>query len=92
MAARIICRKPRNTHSAPLLDKLQLDSLQERRAEHIVAIVNQLLGDTCPPALRDMFTKTELGHISNSSTGNPKHMIGKKRFSVHAELLYNSRF
>lgn len=91
MAARIICRKPRNTHSAPLLDQLRLDSLQDRREEHIIALVKQLLGDTCPPALSGMFTKTELGNVSNSSTRDPKHRIGKKRFSVHAELLYNSK-
>ena len=41
-ASRIILGAPRNTHSAPLLEKLNLETLVKRRGKHVREIVARL--------------------------------------------------
>jgi len=47
-AARIICRAPRDCHSAPLLELLGLESLEIRRSNHIVKLVDSSLIQAAP--------------------------------------------
>ena len=51
IASRVICRAPRNSHSAPLLDSLQLESLESRRIAHVAKIVRAALKGETHPAL-----------------------------------------
>ena len=39
ISARIICGVPRDAHSAPLLESLNLESLESRRTKHVVNTV-----------------------------------------------------
>ena len=87
MASRVICRAPRNAHSAPLLQSLQLDSLESRRNAHIVLLVSQILEGNSHPGLNHMFTLGEHGTAVNEIV--PRLQIGKRRFSTYAKLLYN---
>ena len=88
MASRIICRAPRNSHSEPLLERLQLDSLSKRRITHIVSIVDQILKGESHPGVSNMFHLTDEGRADNDSIC--RLQVGNRRFSVFAKMLYNS--
>ena len=56
IASRIICGASRNTHSAPLLEAQNLESLDKRRTDHIISRVESIISENCHPALLNMFT------------------------------------
>ena len=89
MASRVICKAPRNTHSAPLLETLKLDSLQDRRQDHIVRLVDSILAGDTHPALLDMFQQATDGSAVNDQTA--RIGIGRRRFSIFAKETYNQR-
>jgi Reverse transcriptase (RNA-dependent DNA polymerase) len=89
MASRIICGVARNAHSAPLLNKLLLDPLDDRRSSHAISVVRSVMEGSCHPALRDLLRSAEDGlrrNVPCSRIG-----MGKRRFSVYASALYNNR-
>jgi len=88
MSARIICRAPRNAHAAPLIERLQLDTLENRRKKHVNGIVEAIIAKKCHPVVRDMFELTENNflEIKPTLTGH-----GKKRFCVAAANIYNEQ-
>jgi hypothetical protein len=55
MAARIIKQVPRLTHSAPLLEELGLEPLEERRKKHVVDMVVKCLENKCHPRISELF-------------------------------------
>jgi Reverse transcriptase (RNA-dependent DNA polymerase) len=83
IGSRIICGVPRNAHSAPLLESLQLDSLEDRRAAHVRSIVKSILDKNTHPALMKMFHCSEDGTIGNSQTA--RTVMGRRRFSIYAK-------
>jgi hypothetical protein len=87
-AARIITRSPRLAHSEPLLNKLELKSLTERREQHVINIVNSILDNRCHPALMNMFTRTD---NTIATDFNPRTAAGKKCFQNLAVSIYNRR-
>ena len=87
IGSRVICGAPRDAHSEPLLQSLQLESLESRRCKHVIQIVDAILEKKCHPALLDMFTKMTDGTVVNAQTARLN--IGKKRFSIAAKEIYN---
>ena len=87
IASRLICRAPRQTHSAPLLEALKLRPLEERRTDHILNLVSSILDGNIHPALQYMFWRSSNGSIENDHKG--RIGIGKRRFSVFAKELAN---
>ena len=81
IAARIICDKPHDFHSKPLLEELKLDSLKRRRNQHAIDLATSILSRQTHPAL--------FGILDNNSE-NKRTKIGQKRFSVIAEQLLNN--
>jgi hypothetical protein len=88
IAARVICDAQRDAHSQPLLDKLQLKSLCERRNDRVNMLVKNILAGNCHPSLSEMFRMKPDGTVHNDETARLR--FGSKRFSVHARELYNS--
>ena len=64
IASRIICGAARNTHSAPLLEALNLESLDKRRTDHIISLVDSIISENCHPALLNMFTVLQNSNVS----------------------------
>lgn len=89
IASRIILRAPRNAHSAPLQKTLGLDSLEIRRTNHIVKLVETCMSDTCHPAFHGMFDRQPDGTAANKFTARTG--IGRRRFSIFAKGIYNTR-
>ena len=87
IASRIICGAARNTHSAPLLEALNLESLDKRRTDHIISLVDSIISENCHPALLNMFTVLQNGKVSTDQQA--RIGIGKRRFSVFAPGKYN---
>ena len=87
-AARIICQAPRDAHSDPLLDLLQLSSLQSRRDEHILSLVDTFIAGNTHPALRDMFEVEQDGGIRVQAY---RTVAAKRSFRPVAITLYNNR-
>ena len=88
IASRVICRAPRDAHSAPLLEMLHLESLDTRRRAHIGKIVDAALSGNSHPSLTGMFTKDSNGLTTNDHTA--RIGIGKRRFSIFAKDISNS--
>jgi len=87
-AARIIYDLPRDAHAAPLLDELQLQSLECRRNKHIVGIVKTILEGECHPALMGMFEAGTDGRIQPKYT--PRTALGGKRFACTGASVFNA--
>jgi len=87
-AARIICGVPRDTHAAPLLDELGLQSLECRRNKHIIGIVRSILENECHPALQEMFKAGTDGRILTPYS--PRTALGAKRFSCTGATIFNA--
>ena len=51
LASRIICGAPRDGHSEPLQQLLRLESLKDRRTEHVLQVVMLILNKRCHPGL-----------------------------------------
>lgn len=88
MSVRAIYRLPRNAHSQPLMDKLGLDSLTNRRRIHIISIINSILQNKCHPSLAGMFELDGEGMLV-STRGEAKKSIGRKRFSNYATTVFS---
>lgn len=78
IASRIICNCPRDAHAAPLLEELQLNSLESRRKLHINDIVSKCLNNNAHPALSRLFS-TEDGVMT--ATADNRTRAGGRRFS-----------
>ena len=89
IASRIICDVPRNTHSAPLLEELRLESLDSRRVAHVCQIVTKCLRGHIYPAFLSWFSAAEDGQIY--ITTQPTSTSGRKRFKYAAAVLYNEQ-
>jgi len=84
VAARIICHAPKLTHAAPLLESLELETMESRRADHIRTLVESFLSGNCHPAMRDIFIRKQDGAFETIDPQNSRTVIGKKRFSAFA--------
>ena len=85
-AARLILGAPRLAHSEPLLAKLKLDSLENRRSRHLFNLVESILQESVHPALLGYFEQES--PISAVSHFKPKTAIGRKAFQYRGELAY----
>jgi hypothetical protein len=88
IAARVICDAQRDAHSQPLLDKLQLKPLCERRNHRVTTLVKNILAGNCHPSMKEMFTSEPAGTVHNDESARLR--FGTKRFSIYARELYNS--
>src|SRR6266496_243475 len=88
IAARVICGATRDAHAAPLLQSLQLDSLEARRQHHAITLVQNILSGNCHPSLIGLFKLDSDGKVSNEESSQIK--FGRKRFSLYAKDLVNS--
>jgi len=89
MGARIILRAPRNAHAAPLMQTLRLDTLENRRNNHIIELVEACMSDAPHPAFKGMFERQPDGSAANDATARTG--IGRRRFSIYAKTLFNAR-
>ena len=84
IAARLICNASRDTHAEPLLQKLGLDKLKDRRKAHVTDVVKSILDGQSHPTLSSILclndSRTE---ITLPST---RTKIGFRRFAVQAAL------
>ncbi len=87
-AACIIFGLPRDAHAAPLLEALQLQSLESRRQDHVVKIVSFILDGEYHPAFNKFFTAGLDGRIE--STYAPRTAFGRKRFTCTGANAYNA--
>ena len=88
-AARIICQVPSDSHADPLLEELGLQSLQDRRIQHLLKIVSSCLEGNCHPEFINKF----LQDSSNSHAiilPNTRTALGKKRFSYVGAEKFNA--
>ena len=87
IAARIILGLPRDAHAAPLLETLNLPSLESRRIEHIADLVQAALDERCHPALHRFFRTTDAGDVTGDCVA--RIGVGRKRFKIHGALVHN---
>ena len=90
IASRIICDEPRDAHADPLLMKLGLQKLGERRENKIIKEVRRILNNDCHPCLTNMFTVRSDGNIQNNE--KCRTTFGKKRFSYYACDIFNKMY
>ena len=77
--ARIICGAARNTHSSPLLE-----TLDKRRTDHVISLVESIISENCHRALLNMFTVLQ---NSNLSTDQQARILGSESdVSVYLRL------
>jgi hypothetical protein len=86
-AARIIFGLPRDAHAQPLLDALQLPSLESRRGDRLCSIVDSILRGSCHPAFVGYFGVGTDGMIQIDSA--PRTQFGGKRFKRNGAVTYN---
>ena len=89
IAARVIYKAPRDAHSEPILEALGIESLEKRRSDHIIDLVEAIIEKNCHPAFFNFFHPPQDGILP--ITVNPRLKIGGKRFSVMGAQLYNDR-
>lgn len=87
IASRIICDEPRDAHSDPLLMRLGLQSLGERREKKILKEVKKIINNDCHPSLANMFSIRSDGLIYNNVQSRTS--FSNKRFSVYAAKVFN---
>ena len=86
IASRIICDAPRDAHAAPLLESLSLKSLEERRSDHILSTVINIVSGNCHPAFKDYF---QLAADETISAIHSRLKMGNKRFKIIGASIYN---
>ena len=86
-AVRLICHAPRNSHAAPLMEELKLETLEKRRKDHILKIVDNIIERKCHPALMNMFQENKENDLLEIKTTKTVH--GKKRFCITGAIAYN---
>ena len=89
IAARVIFNVPRDAHSEPLLNALNLQPLSERRNEHIIQLIQSFVSRQCHPAFWNFFEMLPDGTIKINSSSRLR--IGEKRFSVLGARIFNNR-
>jgi Reverse transcriptase (RNA-dependent DNA polymerase)/Endonuclease-reverse transcriptase len=87
ISSRIIMHAPRNAHSATLQLSLNLETLEKRRHDHIIALIRSCVSGKCHPTFRDKFVLCPDETVMNNCTA--KRSIGHKRFSVYAKKIFN---
>ena len=88
-AARIILGAPRLAHSAPLIEQLGLQSLEERRMDHVFNIVRSIIEGNCHPAIRNYFSTVTNGSIVPRTLFRTN--IGKKSFLSRAVSIWDCK-
>ena len=88
IASRIITNSTPQTHSAPLLLQLGLDSLESRRRSHVLSLVEDILTGKSHPYFKDYFN-SDHATVSLGVTGNK---LDNKRFAhfgiaIHKEQI-----
>lgn len=87
IASRIICGVGSDAHSAPLLEELDLKSLEDRRKNHIINIVENCIKGTCHPAFSSMFAIDSDDHIKTGT--KPRTIVGAKQLYFRGANIYN---
>jgi hypothetical protein len=87
IAARVISHAPRNAHAAPLLEELDLQSLEDRRLLHITDLVKACLSNERHPAFENFFALENNKMLKTNPT--PKNSACKKQFSHFGAEVYN---
>src|SRR3989442_2514872 len=77
IAARIITGVPSQSHSAPLLLQLDLESLHVRRLDHYATLVENVIKGNSHPYFRDFFQPT----LASSTSSRSDTKLNNKRFS-----------
>jgi hypothetical protein len=88
ISSRIITGAPRNAHSLPLQQALRLQSLETRRQEHVIALINAMVEKRSHPHFHDIFSVNEDGTLSHDKT--TRIGFGKKRFCIAGPNLFNT--
>lgn len=91
ICSRIILHCPRDTHAAPLLQKLGLEQLSVRREEHIIRLVQNILSGSCHPAFQSLFTASDEDGSVLSTTPAARIGYGNRRLGIYARELYNKQ-
>jgi len=88
IASRIISHAPRLAHSEPLLKSLKLETLEDRRSNHLIRIVDACTQGNYHPVLNHLFRRNvESGYLEKDKEG--RIGIGRRRFEIFARDLYN---
>ena len=82
-----MCNAPADAHAVPLLDTLNLQSLQTRRESHYRKIIESIIYGKCHPGLHSLFEVKPDGSIIVPSS---RTVIGRRRFSVVGAGLVNN--
>jgi hypothetical protein len=88
MASRVITGSHYLAHSAPLQDRLGLESLESRRNAHVLKLISNILDEQCHPAFLSYYKTTNSGLLDSNTTVRGR--TGNKRFRVYAANLYNA--
>ena len=87
ISARIISHAHPQAHALPLLNDLELEPLVDRRKNHIVSIVENILEGRCHPAMRDYFVQLNSGQVDSSCVALKG--IGRKRLKIFGAEVFN---
>ena len=90
IAARVILDLPKDAHAAPLLETLRLKPLNDRRRDHIMMIMKNILDWNCHPSFVDYFKLNDDGMIVDNSQSRIR--LGDKRFKIVASKIYNTYY
>ena len=86
-AVRIVMGAPRLAHTEPLMCQLELCSLETRRAEHMMSILNSILEGTAHPTLRTLVQPTD---VPPTNKFKSRTNFGKKSFEYRAAVILDS--
>ena len=87
IAARVISGAKRDAHAAPLLEALNLKSLEDRRNSKLIKLSSAILNGKCHPALQALLELEEDNNILKDPACRTR--IGQRRFAVQAAKAYN---
>ena len=82
-ASRIITNSNSRAHAAPLMIKLGLEELGERRKKKIMGLVENILDGQSHPYFEDFFISSNLGQLKPGMYG-----YNHKRFSYYGLQIY----
>ena len=90
IASRVICGEPRDAHADPLLLRLGLQKIKDRRESKVEKQVRKIINNNCHPLLANLFTEGSDGLIHNNDLS--RTTFGKKRFSIYAVDIFNKLY
>ena len=96
-AARVITGDTYEVRSSEILLKLKWETLDKRREEQMICLVNKALNHMCSPAIASMFQITNNENYNLRSNNKmlmlskPKTNAMKRSFSYAAAKVWNSR-